>query len=127
MPDQDQLDRQAAIEILKEYDRKFGAIIDLIHSKPALSPAEKERARDLLRELKEDFARDCKELTQRDRQGDLNRIERTSLEPALRKASANIVSRVNTTPDGKWATDLAGARYDITWTLHNLENPKKAK
>ena len=118
------LDTEAAIKILKKYERQFAEIIELIGNKSELVEPEKSRARELLQVLKEDLARDCSELKQRDSQGTLNRIERTHLEPALRKAKVNIITRVNSTPGSDWRFDLNGAVVDITWTLHNLENPK---
>jgi len=118
-------DRQAAIETLQKYNQQFSAIIVLTGDKPSLSKAEKEQAREMLRQLKDDLKRDCRELEIRDRKGELNHIERTCLEPALRKAEANIATRVNSTPGRLWSTDLYGARIDITWMLHQLEHPKK--
>jgi hypothetical protein len=121
MPD---ADRQAAIEILQKYDRQFTEIIDLTGGKPKLTKPEKDRARELLRKLKDELKSDCKELYRRDQRDELNRIERTSLEPALRKAGANIATRVNSTPGREWSSDLYGARIDITWMLYNLQHPK---
>lgn len=111
-------EKQAVIEQLKEYDRKFSAIIDLIGGRDRLFNEEKSQAQEMLRGLKDDLERDCRDL--HGRESDLNQFERGYLEPALRKAAANISVRVNTVPGSEWSANLYSAQIDITWMLSQL-------
>lgn len=115
-------ERQAVIEVLRKYNQQFSALIDFIGERSQVTGDDRTRAREMLRELKDDLQRECKELQRRERNRELNHLERSCLEPAIRKAEANINSRVNTTPGAKWRFDLAGAQYDISWMLDQVEN-----
>lgn len=111
-------EHEAAIAVLKSYDEKFTAIMDLIGESNGLTGQKKQEAQDLLRELKEGLKTDCKEY---ERQRDnLDKYESCFVEPALRKASANIMSSVSSIPNQKMHSDLYGARVDITHALHEL-------
>jgi len=120
MPDAERTpEHVAAIAILKSYNERFTAIIDMIDSNNRLIGEQKDEAQQLLKALKESLKTDCKEY---DRNRDnLNKYESAFVAPALRQASANIMSAWNAVPDQKMHSDLYGARIDITHALHDLE------
>ena len=114
--------KQVAIEWLRKYDQMFAAIIDLIGDKRQLRGDVKTQAQEMLRQLKDGLETDCKELHRR--ADKLNQYEQAFVEPALRKAKANISIRVNTIPNGEWHSNLYAVRMDVSHLLHQLENPK---
>lgn len=113
------VEKQAVIDQLWEYERKFTAIMELIGDKRQLRGEEKTQAQQMLRELKDSLESDCKELHRNREQ--LNQYESAYLEPALREAKADIMIRVNTIPNNNWHSNLYGACIDITHMLHQLE------
>ena len=115
-------DSHAIIEKLRDYDRQFRAILDLIGNKSRLMGEAKAQAHELLRELKDNLDRDCRELKEREQE--LSQDERGYLEPALSKAMAYLTVPVNTTSGSKWRDTLNYSHVDITWTLNELERAR---
>jgi hypothetical protein len=112
-------EHEAAIAVLKSYDERFAAILDMIGDHNRLIGEQKGEAQQLLKALKESLKADNKEYYRN--RDSLNKYERAFVEPALRKAAANIMSAWNAVPDGRKHSDLSGARMDITHLLFDLE------
>lgn len=113
-------ERQAAIDRLALYNELFGNLLSLLDTggRPS-SASQKEDARRLLRELKDQLKEEIGSLKKR--RESLNRFERDFLEPALFETSADIKTRVNTAPGPAWYSDLYNARINIKHMLSQLE------
>jgi hypothetical protein len=119
MSEQDDMEaKDAVISKLSEYERRFTEIMNMVADKPPQGD-EKLRAQELLKELKASLKADLKDLDAR--RDELNHYEKAFLDPALREASADMKTAVNTVPDGRWHSDLYGARMDITHLLRQLD------
>jgi hypothetical protein len=115
-------EKQGVINLLEYFERQFTDLMEFIDNKGQLRGAEKEDARSMLRDLKADLEKTCKDLHRRE--DELNHYERAFLEPALRKAKANLGISVGSIPGPKWGTQLYGARIDITFMLAQLRGAK---
>lgn len=107
------------IDRLREYEKRFSEILDLIGDKLQLWGEDRTRPQQLLKDLKASLEKDCKDL--RKRKAELNRYERDFLEPALRETEAEITVTTNSIPGGKWFANLSGARASIAYRLNQLE------
>jgi hypothetical protein len=118
---QERADAQAVAHALRGFRDRLEEIMILI-DKPALSRDETERARALLRSLKDDLKRAVHDGKVEPRRGPSNYFEQTFFEPAVRQASANLRAAVNTDPlRSNWFSCLYGVQIDISHPLANLE------
>jgi len=116
-------DRQSVIDRLRDLERRINEIIDLIGDR-TLRGAEKQRAQELLRQLKDLFNAEHKRMSTARGEAALSQIERTCYAPVIAEAKTRISVKTNSIPNHQWINDLHSARIDVTHMLHQLEHPK---
>lgn len=112
----------SVISRLSDYRDRFTTILDLVGDKRKFTQEEKHHLQHLFTDLKADLKAEVKRGSTNARRSALSETERNFLQPALLEASARIHVAVNSNPT-TWHTDLASARTDITYLLHQLEHP----
>ena len=119
------VEEQDVVDQLREYDRQFSKILDLIASKSQLSCGEVAEAQEGLRRLKANLEADCQYLDWQ--RSELSFHERVFLSPALRMATAELMVKPDTIPGKLWHSNLCGALVNITHMLHQLEPGQAAR
>lgn len=110
--------KQDAINQLTHFNGRFDSLRELLRQGVS-TKEQKERARTMLGDLKSDLESACKKLAKLE--GKWTDYERRYVEPALRKCSANLTIRRNTTPGPSWDDNLYYAQIDVSWALHALK------
>jgi hypothetical protein len=114
-------DRTSVMERLKSYSRRLDEVMKLVMGNSFLSPAEKAKAQQLYRAVKEDLKRDYEAGSTRRGEAELTSAEKAYLHPAVHKAYCHLHSGWNTNPvSSKWGDQLYTARSDINLMLAQL-------
>ena len=113
-------ERQAAIDKMQFFLKQLDELIARVASGKPLAGQEKTEARERLRALKDGLKVESQALSKRQYQ--LDHFERCFVEPAIYRASINILSSVNSVPNQKWRSDLRSARFDLGHTISQLED-----
>lgn len=114
-------EEQSVIDRLKAYNKQFDDLLALLEGIP-LGREGKDRARQLLKALKDGLRRDFKVGDSTRGQSQMTQAEKQCFYPAVHQAHAEIHVAWNSVPSGKWLSELYGAQINITHMLHDLEN-----
>lgn len=113
-------DKTSVTERLEAYNQRFEALLDMLRGNLPLRGESKAQAQALLKSLKGDLEAEYRKMsTVRGRQ-ELTEIETAYYYPTIHQTFAEISVATNTIPDGKWHSNLYGAKINITHTLHQL-------
>ena len=112
---------QSVIDRLKTYKEQFDALLAMCDGIP-LSRDPKHEARQLLKKLKDGLRQDGKLGDTNRGQSQMTGAEKRFFYPAVSQALGEIRVAWNSVPSENWFSELYGARVNITYVLHQLEN-----
>ena len=113
-------DKASIISRLEAYDLRFEELLGCLGGRLPLAGAEKDHAQALLRDLKADLEREYRAMATVRGEAELTADERAYYQPVIHQTFADIRTKWNSVPDGKWFNDLAGARISLTHMLHEM-------
>jgi hypothetical protein len=107
---------------MRGYEQRCTEIEELLGNNDRLIGAEQQKARSLLKSLKDDLKEDCRVLRLVRRKS--TKLENAFLTPALTKAHAHLSVSVGSVPGPHWRSELYVAKSDISRLRVQLEKAK---
>lgn len=106
---------------------KFDAIFSFFGDKRILFGADRARAREMLRDLKDTLERECRRVSGVRGQPRLNDTESAYYAPAVQEASANLSIKTNSIPDAMWLSEVYDGAFTIDYYADQLRSELPAR
>jgi pantothenate synthetase len=118
----DSHDEENAVALLSTYGRRIEDLMAILSRGHSMSVAERAKATEMYRSLKDDLKEDCRRLSRKESQGEATHIESAFLLPAVCDASTKLRPATNTNPiTSRWTDAVYDARIDIYYFLDALK------
>ena len=114
-------DERRCLEQLEDWEEQIDQLLELVQGSSRLVAQQADEARTQLTALKRDLGAESKRLAKLGRRSELNQIERTCYDPAIRQTAAELTVKVNSVPGPRWFKDLYQAYGTISAAVSDLK------
>lgn len=116
--------KEDCITHLQAYSDEIEQIFALFDDRSFIRKGQKEKAQELLTNLKEKFKNDYKSRDTKRGEAQMTQVESAFFFPAIHEAYTSIYVKTNSRPSPKWVFELYDAQSTIKYYLHQLQDKK---